>query len=208
MRTCADGARRSSRRRACPIGVSQDGAMTESSAEIPGEVREYIEALEPAHRQLFDRLQGLILEVQPDAEVVFSYQIPMYKVGKLARRAQRRPPRRGHPHHDVTGPHRGVQAASPRLQDRQGEHPIRRRRRASRRRHPRGRAPRHHPLTGSILGGSGPSPVPLGAEGLPHASRRCVGTRHFTSRSAIDVGAHRWPVSERRRRRRTGGPRR
>jgi len=57
--------------------------MTESSAEIPGEVREYIEALEPAHRQLFDRLQGLILEVQPDAEVVFSYQIPMYKVGKL-----------------------------------------------------------------------------------------------------------------------------
>jgi uncharacterized protein YdhG (YjbR/CyaY superfamily) len=42
----------------------------------------YIEAIGPEHRPLFDRLQRLILEAYPDAEVVLSYQMPMYKVGR------------------------------------------------------------------------------------------------------------------------------
>jgi uncharacterized protein YdhG (YjbR/CyaY superfamily) len=42
--------------------------------------REYIDAIAPAHRPLFDRLHRLILEAYPDADVVISYGIPTYKV--------------------------------------------------------------------------------------------------------------------------------
>ncbi len=45
-------------------------------------VQEYIEAIAPEHRPLFDRLHRLILEAHPDAAVVLSYQIPTYKVGR------------------------------------------------------------------------------------------------------------------------------
>jgi uncharacterized protein YdhG (YjbR/CyaY superfamily) len=45
-------------------------------------VRDYIDAIAPEHRPLFDRLHRLILEVHPDAAVVLSYQIPTYKVGR------------------------------------------------------------------------------------------------------------------------------
>jgi uncharacterized protein YdhG (YjbR/CyaY superfamily) len=45
-------------------------------------VREYIDAIAPAHRPLFDRLHRLVLEAHPDAQVVLSYQIPTYKVGR------------------------------------------------------------------------------------------------------------------------------
>ena len=45
-------------------------------------VRDYVNAIAPEHRPLFDRLHRLILEVHPDAAVVLSYQIPTYKVGR------------------------------------------------------------------------------------------------------------------------------
>ncbi|HEY8738058.1 MAG TPA: DUF1801 domain-containing protein [Candidatus Dormibacteraeota bacterium] len=45
-------------------------------------VRKYIDAIGPEHRPLFDRLNRLVLETHPDAEVVLSYQIPTYKVGR------------------------------------------------------------------------------------------------------------------------------
>ena len=45
-------------------------------------VREYIDAIAPEHRPLFDRLHRLILEAHPDAAVVISYKIPTYKVGR------------------------------------------------------------------------------------------------------------------------------
>jgi uncharacterized protein YdhG (YjbR/CyaY superfamily) len=44
-------------------------------------VQDYIDAIAPEHRPLFDRLHTLILEEHPDAAVVLSYQIPTYKVG-------------------------------------------------------------------------------------------------------------------------------
>jgi uncharacterized protein YdhG (YjbR/CyaY superfamily) len=44
-------------------------------------VRDYIAAIDPAYRPLFDRLQRLILKTHPDAVVVLSYGIPTYKVG-------------------------------------------------------------------------------------------------------------------------------
>ena len=45
-------------------------------------VREYLDAIAPEHRPLFDRLHRLVLEAHPDAAVVISYQIPTYKVGR------------------------------------------------------------------------------------------------------------------------------
>jgi uncharacterized protein YdhG (YjbR/CyaY superfamily) len=44
-------------------------------------VRDYIDAIAPQHRPLFDRLHRLVLEAHPDAAVVLSYQMPTYKVG-------------------------------------------------------------------------------------------------------------------------------
>jgi uncharacterized protein YdhG (YjbR/CyaY superfamily) len=45
-------------------------------------VRDYIAAIDPAYRPLFDRLQRLVLETHPDAAVVLSYKIPTYKIGR------------------------------------------------------------------------------------------------------------------------------
>jgi hypothetical protein len=45
-------------------------------------VRDYIDAIVPQHRPLFDRLHRLILEAHPDAAVVLSYQLPTYKAGR------------------------------------------------------------------------------------------------------------------------------
>jgi uncharacterized protein YdhG (YjbR/CyaY superfamily) len=45
-------------------------------------VREYIKAIPKEHRPLFDRLQRLVLEVHPEAEVILSYKMPTYKVGE------------------------------------------------------------------------------------------------------------------------------
>ena len=45
-------------------------------------VRDYIDAIAPENRPLFDRLHRLILATHPDAAVVLSYKIPTYKVGR------------------------------------------------------------------------------------------------------------------------------
>lgn len=42
-------------------------------------VQRYIDAIPAEQRPLFDRLQSLILELYPDAEIVLSYQVPTYK---------------------------------------------------------------------------------------------------------------------------------
>ena len=44
--------------------------------------REYIEAITPEYRPLFERIHRLVLEVHPDPELVISYQIPTYKVDR------------------------------------------------------------------------------------------------------------------------------
>ena len=46
------------------------------------EVRAYIDGVAAEHRPLFDRLHRLIIEVRPDTELVLSYQMPTYKVGR------------------------------------------------------------------------------------------------------------------------------
>jgi hypothetical protein len=45
-------------------------------------VQEYIDAIAPEYRPLFDRVHRLIFEVRPDVAVVISYAIPTYKVGR------------------------------------------------------------------------------------------------------------------------------
>ena len=45
-------------------------------------VQEYIDAIAPGHRPIFDRLSGLILEEFPQASVALSYGMPTYRVGK------------------------------------------------------------------------------------------------------------------------------
>jgi hypothetical protein len=54
---------------------SHNGAMEEA-------VRAYIDGIDPAYRPLFDRVHRLILAAHPDADVMLSYQIPTYKVGR------------------------------------------------------------------------------------------------------------------------------
>lgn len=45
-------------------------------------VRDYIDAIAPDRRPLFDRINRLVFEVHPDAEVVLSYKMPTYVVGR------------------------------------------------------------------------------------------------------------------------------
>ena len=51
-------------------------------AALPDDVRAYIDALDGPHRRLFDHLHELIVGELPDASVVISYRMPMYKVGR------------------------------------------------------------------------------------------------------------------------------
>ena len=45
-------------------------------------VKAYIDAIPSEQRPLFDRIHRLVLETRPEAEVVISYKIPTYKVGR------------------------------------------------------------------------------------------------------------------------------
>ncbi|QMU70609.1 iron chaperone [Streptacidiphilus sp. P02-A3a] len=46
------------------------------------ELRDYVEAITPEHRPLFDRLHRLVLEAHPEAATSLSYGIPTYRVGR------------------------------------------------------------------------------------------------------------------------------
>jgi len=45
-------------------------------------VQDYVDGIEPDHRPAFDRIDGLIRDQFPEVEVVISYDIPTYRVGK------------------------------------------------------------------------------------------------------------------------------
>lgn len=49
--------------------------------ELDDAVRGYVDAIDPAHRPLFDRVHALILDVYPEADVTLSYKMPTYTVG-------------------------------------------------------------------------------------------------------------------------------
>lgn len=43
--------------------------------------QEYIDAIPAHHRPLFDRLHRLVLDEQPEADVILSYRMPTFVVG-------------------------------------------------------------------------------------------------------------------------------
>ena len=67
--------------RVLQAALDEQGVAFAGARDIPPEVEAYIDALDAPHRRLFDHLHRLILDELPEAEVVFSYQIPMYKAG-------------------------------------------------------------------------------------------------------------------------------
>jgi uncharacterized protein YdhG (YjbR/CyaY superfamily) len=46
------------------------------------EAKRYIDAIPQEKKALYQQLERAILDVYPDVEIGFSYQIPMYKLGK------------------------------------------------------------------------------------------------------------------------------
>ena len=44
--------------------------------------RDFVAAIDADRRPLFDRVQGLVLEAHPDAELVLSYKMPTFVVGR------------------------------------------------------------------------------------------------------------------------------
>jgi len=44
-------------------------------------VARYIDAIDAEHRPLFDRVHRLVMQVQPEAQVVLSYRMPTYVAG-------------------------------------------------------------------------------------------------------------------------------
>jgi hypothetical protein len=57
------------------LAVGQDGVVDDA-------VRAYLDAIGPTVRPLFDRIQGIILGVHPEADIVISYDMPTYVVGE------------------------------------------------------------------------------------------------------------------------------
>ncbi len=45
-------------------------------------LQQYVEAISPEQRPLFDRLHRIIVSEHPDAEVALSYGMPSYRVGR------------------------------------------------------------------------------------------------------------------------------
>lgn len=45
-------------------------------------LQEYIDAIAPEYLPLFERLRGIVTRVHPDAEFVFAYNMPTFRMGK------------------------------------------------------------------------------------------------------------------------------
>jgi hypothetical protein len=58
------------------------GAGGAPTGRIQDAAAAYIDAIDAGHRPLFDRLHRLILDEHPAVDVLLSYKIPCYKVGR------------------------------------------------------------------------------------------------------------------------------
>jgi uncharacterized protein YdhG (YjbR/CyaY superfamily) len=74
--------RRVGQRALTTLRVLNPARLPPHTGAMDDAVRDYIDAIAPQHRPLFDRLHRLVLEAHPDAVVVLSYQMPTYKVGR------------------------------------------------------------------------------------------------------------------------------
>jgi uncharacterized protein YdhG (YjbR/CyaY superfamily) len=57
------------------VGLGENGVMDDA-------VRRYRDEIESEHRPVFDRLDRLIVDTCPDVEVVLSYGMPTYRIGR------------------------------------------------------------------------------------------------------------------------------
>lgn len=55
--------------------------MTARSSQIDEAVHDYIDAVAPERRPLFDRVHQILLEEHPDVAVVLKYNMPTYELG-------------------------------------------------------------------------------------------------------------------------------
>jgi uncharacterized protein YdhG (YjbR/CyaY superfamily) len=53
-------------------------ASKDSSHSYPPVIADYLAGCSMEHRALFDRLHGLLLQQQPDAEMTLAYKMPTY----------------------------------------------------------------------------------------------------------------------------------
>lgn len=63
-------------------GADRVDRAGDAGGRVDEAVLAYIDGIAAGHRPLFDRLHRLILDVHPDADVVLSYDMPTYKVGR------------------------------------------------------------------------------------------------------------------------------
>jgi hypothetical protein len=47
----------------------------------PADVRAHVEAIDPAHRPLFERMDAIVRRAHPGVEVALAYGMPAYRVG-------------------------------------------------------------------------------------------------------------------------------
>ena len=52
------------------------------ATEPDAEVQAYVDAIEPTHRPLFDRFDRVVRAAVPGVEVVLSYKMPTYRLGR------------------------------------------------------------------------------------------------------------------------------
>ena len=65
------------------MGGRENTLLARATFEAMDEaVQAYIDQIPPDLRPLFDRLHRLIMAAQPDANVILSYRMPTYQVGK------------------------------------------------------------------------------------------------------------------------------
>lgn len=48
----------------------------------PPDVRAYLEAVDPEHRPMWDRVEGLIRALHPEVELIITYDLPTFVVGE------------------------------------------------------------------------------------------------------------------------------
>ena len=57
-------------------------ARTPETGVMDEAVRRYLDEMDSEYRPVFDRLHRLIVAMYPDAEVVLSYGMPTYRIGR------------------------------------------------------------------------------------------------------------------------------
>ena len=61
--------------------LASETVSTVDNGGMEDAVRAYIDAIDPQHRPLFERLHNIVVDAHPDAAITMSYQMPTYALG-------------------------------------------------------------------------------------------------------------------------------